>query len=395
MPEGNSKETTKHEEGGSCLPRSSPMVKAWEFVNNYLLAIGIILIVIIGSQWPESGIILTRTYFSYVSLALCFFFCGLRTKLDELQVAVKSYKAIAWGILTILIVVPVAGTQITKTIQFATMVDENLNTSESAVVGNVTAIGPTEFAFALQVFFVVPASLSAAAILSLLAGGSFPLAMLLMAVTNVVSVFTVPPMLVWLTDLNSGVNLSRFGILMLVFCLVTLLPTMIGSLLRIVQSVREKVESCDTGVQYTIIILFVLSTWSEVSMAQVEEEFNNIVSMNILIVVGYSSIMHIMFLLLNWIASGFLELSLPVKKTIVITGSHKALSFALKVIKFLSTDVGSKRLMSIVCIIAYLTLLVLDSVIVCKWATITENDEKDENASNKDGKYGTIPQQDD
>ena len=169
----------------------------------------------------------------------------------------------------------------------------------------------------------------------------------------------------------------------------------IGSLLRIVQGVREKVESYNTGVQYTIIILFVLSTWSEVSMAQVEEEFNNIVSMNILTVVGYSSIMHIMFLLLNWIASGFLELSLPVKKTIVITGSHKALSFALKVIKFLSTDVGSKRLMSIVCIIAYLTLLVLDSVIVCKWATITEDDEKDEKPSNKDGKYGTIPQQDD
>ena len=169
----------------------------------------------------------------------------------------------------------------------------------------------------------------------------------------------------------------------------------IGCLLRIVRTVREKVESYNTGVQYTIIILFVVSTWSEVSMAQVEEEFNNIVSMNILIVVGYSSIMHIMFLLLNWIASGFLELSLPVKKTIVIIGSHKALSFALKVIKFLSTDVGSKRLMSIVCIIAYLTLLVLDSVIVCKWATITEDDEKDENASNKDGKYGTIPQQDD
>ena len=169
----------------------------------------------------------------------------------------------------------------------------------------------------------------------------------------------------------------------------------IGCLLGIVPSVREKVESYNTGVQYTIIILFVLSTWSEVSMAQVEEEFNNIVSMNILIVVGYSSIMHIMFLLLNWIASGFLELSLPVKKTIVITGSHKALSFALKVIKFLSTDVGSKRLMSIVCIIAYLTLLVLDSVIVCKWATITEDDEKDEKPSNKDGKYGTIPQRDD
>ena len=131
------------------------------------------------------------------------------------------------------------------------------------------------------------------------------------------------------------------------------------------------------------------------SRAQVEEEYNNIVSMNVLIVVGYSSIMHIMFLLLNWIAAGFLQLSLPVKKTIVILGSHKALSFALKVLRFLSSDVGSKRLMSIVCIIAYLTLLVLDSVIVCKWATVTEDEKKDENEANRNGKYGTVPQEDD
>lgn len=117
--------------------------------------------------------------------------------------------------------------------------------------------------------------------------------------------------------------------------------------------------------------------------------------MNVLIVVGYSSIMHIMFLLLNWIAAGFLQLSLPVKKTIVILGSHKALSFALKVLRFLSSDVGSKRLMSIVCIIAYLTLLVLDSVIVCKWATVTEDKKKDENETNRNGKYETVPQEDD
>ena len=148
-----------------CLPKSSPVVKAWEFINNYFLAIGVILMIIIGSQWLASGSFLTSIYFPYICLALCFFLCGLRMKADELLIAVKSYKAIIWGILTILLVVPITGTQITKTIQFATMVDDNLTTSESTVVGNVTAIGPTEFAFALQVFFVVPASMSAGAIL--------------------------------------------------------------------------------------------------------------------------------------------------------------------------------------------------------------------------------------
>ena len=166
-------------------------------------------------------------------------------------------------------------------------------------------------------------------------------------------------------------------------------------MLRLVRVVAEKVDSHSKTLHYAIISLFILSTWSKVSRAQVEEEFNNIVSMNILIVVGYSSIMHITFLLLNWIAGGFLDLSLPVKKTVVILGSHKALSFALKVIKFLSSDVGSRRLMSIVCIIAYLTLLVLDSIIVCKWATITEDEEKDEKEATRNGKYGTVSQEDD
>ena len=67
---------------------------------------------------------------------------------------------------------------------------------------------------------------------SLIAGGSFSLALLLMVITNGVAVFTVPPMLVWLTDLNSRVNALRFGILMLVFFLVTLLPTIVSNIVK-------------------------------------------------------------------------------------------------------------------------------------------------------------------
>ena len=168
-----------------------------------------------------------------------------------------------------------------------------------------------------------------------------------------------------------------------------------GKLLRLVCVVAENVDLHERGVNFAIISLYVLSTWCEVSRLKVEEDLNNVVSMNILIIVGYSSIMHIMFLVLNWIASGFLELTLPVKKTIVILGSHKALSFALKILEFLTTDVGSRRLMSVVCVIAYLTLLVLDSTIVCKWSTIREDEEKVDKKTDQTGKYGTVSQEDD
>jgi len=177
--DGMSKETkkktaepTKHEEDQNriCLPRlwqclRKPLTTVLEFCDTYFLAIGMIFIVIVGSHWPELGTLLSVYYFPQICFGLCFFLCGLRTSTEELITAVKSYKAIAWGILTILLVVPITGTQITKTIQFATMREDNVTTSQSTVVGNITAIGPTEFAFALQVFFTVPASLAAGAVL--------------------------------------------------------------------------------------------------------------------------------------------------------------------------------------------------------------------------------------
>lgn len=392
----NTKTPHKTETTKFCLSgHFSHFVKLWEFLTTYFLAIGVILMLIIGSQWPSSGTFLKKIYFPFITITLCFLLCGLRTKTDELKIAFKSYKAIVWGILTILLAVPITGTQITKTIQFATRMDDNMTTSESTVMGNVTAIGPTEFAFALQVFFVVPASMSAGAVLCLVAGGNFSLALVLMLITNSVSVFTASAMLVWLTDLSSGVSIARLGEITLMFLLTCVLPTVTGKLLRLVCVVAENVDLHERGVNFAIISLYVLSTWYEVSRLKVEEDLNNVVSMNILIIVGYSSIMHIMFLVLNWIASGFLELTLPVKKTIVLLGSHKALSFALKILEFLTTDVGSRRLMSVVCVIAYLTLLVLDSTIVCKWSTIREDEEKVDKKTDQTGKYGTVSQEDD
>jgi len=63
---------------------------------------------------------------------------------------------------------------------------------------------------------------------SLLAGGNFSLALLLMTITNVAAIFTVPPMLVWMTELSSGVNVARFGILMLIFFLGSVLPAIVS-----------------------------------------------------------------------------------------------------------------------------------------------------------------------
>ena len=74
---------------------------------------------------------------------------------------------------------------------------------------------------------------------SLLAGGNFSLAILLMAITNFAGVFSVAPMLIWMTDLSSGVNVNRFGNIMIVFALITVLPTIVSISKRAIEKTLD------------------------------------------------------------------------------------------------------------------------------------------------------------
>lgn len=129
--------------------------------NEYYLAIGMIVALAIGIIFPLPGVTLGKIPISYICVTSIFLICGLQLQVTELKLAWKSYRAIAWGILSILFLTPVIGTQITKTVHFATFVqDDNMTVGESVVVANVSVIGPAEFALGLQVFFTVPATLS-------------------------------------------------------------------------------------------------------------------------------------------------------------------------------------------------------------------------------------------
>ena len=77
--------------------------------------------------------------------------------------------------------------------------------------------------------FLIPVSFLLVSFQSLIAGGNFSLALLLMVVTNSVGVFIVSAMLVWLTDLSSGVSLTRLGEITLVFFLNCFLPTAVSN----------------------------------------------------------------------------------------------------------------------------------------------------------------------
>lgn len=149
-------------------PRSffnSVAKKTFQILDVYFLFFGMIVIIIIGTQWTSSGMLLGKLQMHHVCIGLLFLTMGLQLKIDDIYRGLKAYKAIIWSLLAVLFIVPSLGIQITKTIHFATLSDENISTLHSHVQANVSAIGPTEFAIGLEVFFGVPASFASGAIL--------------------------------------------------------------------------------------------------------------------------------------------------------------------------------------------------------------------------------------
>lgn len=149
--------------GKSCVWRA--LSSFVEFCNTYALVFGMILVLIVGVQLPSVGRFLAKIPTEYICTVLAFFVCGLQIKDGGFLAAIKNFKAIVLGILLILLVIPALGVEITKTVHFATLAKENMTTEHSVIHANVSAIGPTEVAVGLQVFYVVPATLSTGAIL--------------------------------------------------------------------------------------------------------------------------------------------------------------------------------------------------------------------------------------
>ena len=141
------------------------LARATEFCRTYILTLSMILALIAGVQLQELGHFLAKIKADYIFTAVAFFICGLQIKSGEFLAAMRSPAAILLGALMILLGIPALGVEITKTVHFATLANENLTTEHSVVQANVSVIGPTEVAVGLQVFYVVPATLSMGAIL--------------------------------------------------------------------------------------------------------------------------------------------------------------------------------------------------------------------------------------
>jgi sodium/bile acid cotransporter 7 len=103
-------------------------------------------------------------------VALIFVMSGLKLKTDEVKSALKEWKAMVWGVLSILVFTPIV----------------------SFAVIHLNFDGITELGLGLALFFCMPTTLSSGPIITGQAKGNVAMALLLTTTTNLIGIFTAP-----------------------------------------------------------------------------------------------------------------------------------------------------------------------------------------------------------
>jgi hypothetical protein len=142
--------------------------KLGKFVMSQSLPIGTMFSIILGIFVPRPAVYLSeRIPIVQVCIMALFFCIGLRLRFQEAKSAVKCYKEILVGLILVLFVCPVIGTNILNQIQqFGPLIgragEQSLkNDSNSSIKDTHTSLfGPEEFRLALQLFIMCPSAVA-------------------------------------------------------------------------------------------------------------------------------------------------------------------------------------------------------------------------------------------
>jgi sodium/bile acid cotransporter 7 len=273
--------------------------------------------------------------------------------------ALKNWRAWIWGTLAILLITPVIGIKLSSLLP----VNGNNTLTNDTVE---TAIGPPEFRIGFQLFCVAPCTISSGIVMVSQLQGDYALAVLLTVLTNVVSVFTVSPLLSLLASFGTHVTLD-VGEILLKLLLTVLLPVIVGKAFSFSKKVKQVVKRFDTSLKIVSMTALILIPWMKVSKARKDGSFDGLLALNIVSSIGFALALHAAFLLTNVVASVTLCLSKESRKAIIILASQKTLAISVSVLLYLPSDAGDKGLMTLPIIVSHLTQIIADAVIVSLW----------------------------
>lgn len=358
LPTSSQLFSTRSEAGN--FPTANPPPSSaftWKALSSFLstnyIAISLLAATALGWFFPTTGTLALQQFnlqtFSTIGI---FIVSGILLQRGEAVAALRSPLALAYGIAAILFITPLFALPLLHFIPFQ----------------------PQEIGLGLAVFCCVPTTLSTCVTLTNACKGNAAIALLLVVITNIVGVFSIPAMLSLL--LGSGVGISAaFEPLVLFTNLVktVLVPLLFGIALQIcVPGMQEWRVKNRTFLSYVSTFFLCMVPWMQLSVAS---SSNLPLTPATLIVAALAgAILHVLFLIMNMATTSFLTFStqkkqdIALRKAVILCTSEKTLPVAVAVLNQLSSVTGAGIGFAVVsCVLAHIVQIAIDSAMVGQW----------------------------
>lgn len=333
--------------------------KPW-VIKNYLV-LGFVFVVTLALSWPLPGrelgtpkagdFPITQT----ICIVIIFFISGLTLKTADIKNALGAHAALAYGIVTILLVTPMFGFALVQ-IPFE----------------------PVQFRYGLALFSCVPTTLTSGVTLVTGALGNGALALMLTVTTNVLGVFTVPFILnaVLMSAPGGGGDgadssemYATAAKLLLKLVISIIIPMAVG------KATREYVEAApkfttrykvELGLANNSCLIAIV--WMSISKSR--EKLVGESALNIFVILVAGVLLHLIFLAANWtMTTPVLRLSERERRAVLLMTSQKTLPVAVTIISYLDENRwGGHGLIAIPCIVGHISQLFIDAWIASRWA---------------------------
>lgn len=274
---------------------------------------------------------------------------GLFLKTSDVESALRAKGPLLFGLASILAVTPVLGT---------------------IVLNLGPALARQELRVGFLLFCCVPTTVNSGVALTAAAGGNVALALLLTIAANTLGIFTVPFILSkLLSEVDSDISVDPVPMLLKLVRNI-LVPICVGRLLRRVACLETFVTKRKVGLTMSASFALALIPLMEISSSA--KSVKSLDVWTLAVVCGLAAVLHGVFLAYNFIATGFITMPAPMRKSVVIMGSEKAITVAAAILSCLPDSVGVKGVVAIPVILGHFIQILIDASIVSSWADASD-----------------------
>ncbi|KAI8475139.1 MAG: hypothetical protein J3K34DRAFT_517583 [Monoraphidium minutum] len=328
-------------------------IKKWLFKQS--LPIGFLVAIFVSMMWPEPGehvahyMVNGWKVVTTINMAVIFFIFGVTLDTSELFAAIKAWRAVLFGLVSMLVLTPLFGFAAVR-----------------------LPFQPPEFALGLAIMACVPSSLSSGVTLVIQGYGNGALGLLFTVAGNIVGIVTSPLMVK--AVLGSMIDAKIDSLDLLVKLGVSILmPVLVGKALReAVKPIRDNICKVKAPLYLINNLQITIIVWQKLSAARevlVQQQAGDVLLAGLAAIV-----LHFIFLMFHIIVTWLMRFPEAERKAIIIMASQKNLPTAATIISYFDSSVGNLGLITIPCIVFYIMQaraypLFIDSFIANTWAS--------------------------